>query len=82
MEKIHNVDFKGHEFENFEIAAGKHYGEGIIKEYSIKLTKELNRSYSLTSLKYMRNFYFFSKRHSLSDQLTYIHYKYKIKLLV
>ena len=28
------------------IEAGKHYGEGIIKEYSNKLTKELGKGYS------------------------------------
>lgn len=55
--------------------AGKHYGEGIIKEYSIKLTKELNKTYSMTSLKYMRQFYYFANSHSLSDQLTFTHYK-------
>ena len=26
--------------------AGKHYGEGIIKEYSIKLTKEFGKGYN------------------------------------
>ena len=36
--------------------AGKHYGEGIIKEYLKKLSKELNRKYSATTLKYMRLF--------------------------
>ena len=43
--------------------AGKHYGEGIIKEYSKRLTNELGRGYSITRLKYMRQFYLFvSKR--------------------
>ena len=28
------------------LEAGNHYGEGIIKEYSQKLTKELGRGYS------------------------------------
>ena len=56
-------------------AAGKHYGEGIIKEYSKKLTIELGKNYSITSLKYFRQFYEFAKSHSLSDQLTYTHYK-------
>ena len=43
--------------------AGKHYGEGIIKEYSRKLTKELGKGYSVTQLKYIRRFYnIFSKR--------------------
>jgi len=60
--------------------AGKHYGEGIIKEYSKKLTNELGKKYSVTSLKYIRQFYIFSKSHSLSDQLTYTHYKYLLPL--
>jgi len=60
--------------------AGKRYGEGIIKEYSKKLTKELGKSYSLTTLKYIRQFYIFSKSHSVSDQLTYTHYKVLLSL--
>ena len=38
--------------------AGKHYGENIIKEYSIKLTSELGKGYSTSNLKRMRKFYF------------------------
>ncbi len=34
--------------------AGKHYGEGIIKEYSKRLTMELGKGYTVTRLKYMR----------------------------
>ena len=34
--------------------AGKHYGEGIIKEYSIKLTNELGKGYTFTSLTRMK----------------------------
>ena len=60
--------------------AGKHYGEGIIKEYSKKLTKELGKSYSETTLKYIRKFYIFAKSHSVSDQLTYTHYKVLLSL--
>ena len=37
--------------------AGKHYGEGIIKEYSNKLTKELGKGYSQRNLRNMRQFY-------------------------
>ncbi len=37
--------------------AGKHYGEGIIKEYSNKLSKDLNKKYSVTTLSYMKQFY-------------------------
>ena len=56
--------------------AGKHYGEGIIKEYSKRLTNELGKGYTQTNLKYMRKFYYlFKKSHSLSDQLTWTHYR-------
>ena len=41
--------------------AGKRYGEGIIKEYSKKLTKEFGKGYSTRTLKYMRKFYNFQK---------------------
>lgn len=34
--------------------AGKHYGEGIIKEYSKKLTYELGKGYGITNLKRFR----------------------------
>ena len=54
--------------------AGKHYGEGIIKKYSEKLTKELNKKYSVTTLKYIRLFYEFGKSQPVADQLTWSHY--------
>ena len=55
--------------------AGKHYGEGIIKEYSKKLSIELNKQYSCTTLKYYRLFYNFSKRHPVGDELSFSHYR-------
>ena len=56
--------------------AGKHYGEGILKQYSNKLTNELGKGYTLTNLKYMRQFYLFcEKSHALRDQLTWTHYR-------
>ncbi len=55
--------------------AGKHYGEGIIKKYSIKLTNELGKRYSQTTLKYMRQFYNYSKSQPVADQLTWSHYQ-------
>lgn len=55
--------------------AGKHYGEGIIKEYSERLTKEFGKGYTQTRLRYYRRFYeVFSKCPTLSDELTYSHY--------
>ena len=55
--------------------AGKQYGEGIIKEYSKRLTNELGRGYTITRLKYMRRYYeVFEKGPTLSDLLSYSHY--------
>ena len=55
--------------------AGKHYGEGIIKEYSKRLTKEFGKGYTISRLKYIRRFYLvFSKSPTVSDQLSYSHY--------
>ena len=55
--------------------AGKHYGEGIIKEYSKKLTNELGKGYTTSSLKRMRQFHnLIRKGATLSHQLTYGHY--------
>ena len=55
--------------------AGKHYGEGIIKEYSKKLTSELGKGYTATNLKLMRQFFIFSKSHTVCDQLRWSHYR-------
>ena len=57
------------------IEAGKHYGEGIIKEYSEKLTKELGKGYSKRNLWLMIKFYELNeKMQTLSAHLTYSHY--------
>ena len=54
--------------------AGKHYGDGIIKEYSKRLTSELGKGYGVTNLKNMRKFYItFSKSQALPDQLSWSH---------
>ena len=55
--------------------AGKHYGEGIIKEYSNKLTSELGKGYTQTNLRYFRQFYYFSIHHTVCDNLTWSHYR-------
>jgi predicted nuclease of restriction endonuclease-like (RecB) superfamily len=55
--------------------AGKHYGEGIIKEYSIKLTDELGKKYNITTLKRIRQFYLLiEKGATLSHQLLWSQY--------
>ena len=57
--------------------AGKHYGENIIKEYSIKLKNEVNKKYSVRTLFRIKQFYnIFSceKVSTLSTQLSWSHY--------
>ena len=55
--------------------AGKCYGEGIIKKYSIMITKEFGKGYNETNLKYFRQFYIFSNRHTACDKLSWSHYR-------
>lgn len=56
-------------------AAGKKYGEGIIKEYSKKLQEEIGKKYSVRYLFDIRKLYYFSKVHPLGAQLTISHYR-------
>jgi predicted nuclease of restriction endonuclease-like (RecB) superfamily len=61
--------------------AGKHYGERIIKEYSIKLTKETNKKYNSSTLKRMRQFYLLIEKGApLAHQLSWSHYQEIIPL--
>ena len=63
------------------VLAGKHYGEGIIKKYSEKLTKEINKKYNISSLKRMRQFFtIIEKGATLSHQLSFSHYSELIPL--
>lgn len=55
--------------------AGKHYGEGIIKEYSKRLTIEFGRGYSKRNLWLMIRFYETNEKVQIvSAQLTWSHY--------
>ena len=54
--------------------AGKHYGEGIIKEYFEKLTADLNKKYSYRSLNYMMKFYELQKMQSVTANLSWGHW--------
>ena len=54
--------------------AGKHYGDGIIKEYSKRLKDDIGKKYSVTTLKYMRMFYEYGKSQPIADQLSWSHY--------
>ena len=57
--------------------AGKHYGEGIIKDYSQKLKYDLNKNYSVRLLYKMLKYYNFvskEKLPTLSAKLSWSHY--------
>ena len=55
--------------------AGKHYGENIINQYSIILTKDLGKGYTPTNLRYMKQFYIFKEKYqTVSDKLSWSHY--------
>ena len=52
------------------------YGDKIIKEYANKLTKDLGKGYTFSSLSRMRKFYLIFKNiATLSQQLTWSHYR-------
>ncbi len=61
--------------------AGKHYGENIIGKYAEKLKVEVNKKYSITTLKRIRQFYEkIQKGATLWHQLSWSHYKLLIPL--
>ena len=54
--------------------AGKHYGEGIIKEYSKKLITDIGKGYGVSNLKRMRQFYYIvEKGVAVPHQLSWSH---------
>ena len=55
--------------------AGNHYGEGIIKEYSKRLTNDLGKGYSKRNLWLMLKFYELKEKvQTLSAQISWSHY--------
>ena len=52
------------------------YGNKLIKEYSIRLTRELGKGYTERNLRNMRSFYIkFRKWHTVCAELTWSHYR-------
>jgi len=61
--------------------AGKNYGEGIIIEYSNKLTIDIGKGYGISNLKRMRQFYIIIEKGALmGHQLSWSHYRELIPL--
>ena len=51
------------------------YGDGLIKEYSLKLSQEIGKKYNITTLKRMRQFYLMIEKGApMAHQLTWSHY--------
>ena len=61
--------------------AGKHYGEGIIKEYSKRLTSELGKGYTFTSLTRMKNFYLMFKDEKVAPLAQLLNWSHYVELL-
>lgn len=57
------------------------YGDDLIKRISDRLTKEFGKGFTATNLRYMRMFYLsFPIYHSLSDKLSWTHYRMLTKV--
>jgi len=64
------------------VEAGKHYGEGIVKEYSKKLINEIGKSYSVRILYKMIKYYEYVSNENvptLSAKLSWSHYDELLK---
>lgn len=57
------------------------YGKGLLKYLSERLTLEFGKGFTISNLKYMRQFYLaFPISHALSDQLSWTHYRTLLKI--
>ena len=57
------------------------YGDGLINELSMQMTKDFGKGFTTTNLKYMRQLYqTFPKSHALRDQLSWTHYRLILSL--
>ena len=50
------------------------YGDGLIKEYSERLSKEIGPGYTFTALTRMKKFYLLSQKVATPSQLSWSHY--------
>ncbi len=71
--------------EQIYIACGENdraeYGKNLLDYLSEQLTKEFGKGFTVTNLKYMRQFYLaFPIRHTLCDELSWSHYRTLMKI--
>ena len=57
------------------------YGKGLLKELSKQMTQDFGKGFTVTNLKYMRQFYLtFPNGHALRDELSWTHYRLLMKV--
>ena len=57
------------------------YGKYLMKELSIKLTKDFGKGFTETNVRYMRQFFLaYQIRHTLCDELTWSHYRILMRI--
>ena len=57
------------------------YGTGLLKELSKQMTQDFGKGFTVTNLKYMRQFYLtFPNGHALRDELSRTHYRLLMKV--
>lgn len=57
------------------------YGTSLLKELSKQMTQDFGKGFTVTNLKYMRQFYLtFPNSHALRDELSWTHYRLLIKV--
>ena len=57
------------------------YGTGLLKELSRQMTHDFGKGFTVTNLKYMRQFYLtFPNGHALRDELSWTHYRLLMKV--
>lgn len=57
------------------------YGTGLLKELSEQMTRDFGKGFTVTNLKYMRQFYqTFPNSHALRDELSWTHYRLLMKV--
>lgn len=57
------------------------YGTGLLKELSRQMTRDFGKGFTVTNLKYMRQFYLtFPNGHALRDELSWTHYRLLTKV--
>lgn len=57
------------------------YGTGLLKELSEQMTRDFGKGFTVTNLKYMRQFYLtFPNGHALRGELSWTHYRLLMKV--